>query len=100
MGLEKAAGNMTPSVSSLTGYALAHDHLMVDLSLRVHHQNARHFWRYGNGWRADRVFDCGRRRKGCVRDLDLGDRCGEEQDRRKGHGRRSCRLGSESEPTS
>merc|ERR1719159_884958 len=60
--------------------SLAHDHLLADLSLRVHHQDARYLRCDGDSRRADRVFDCGRRSQSGLRDLDLGDCRREEQD--------------------
>merc|ERR1712027_19130 len=52
--------------------SLAHHHLLVDLSLRVHHQDAGDLWCGGNSWRADRIFLFRCLGQSCLRSADLG----------------------------
>merc|ERR1712012_1440360 len=54
--------------------SLADHHLLVDLSLRVHHQDDRDLWCGGNIWGADRIFGSRRRSQGSIWSPDLGHR--------------------------
>jgi bacteriorhodopsin len=96
VGLTNAAGKQTASVASLTAYARWLTIISWCTYPFVYIIKMLHLWRIGDRRRADRVFDRGCRSQGGLRHFDLGHRRREEQDRRKGHGGRTCCHGSES----
>merc|ERR1712048_1369321 len=72
------AGTVGRSADGLR--SMAHDCILVDLSLRVHHQDARYLWCGSDSWRADWIFVCRCDRQSSLRSLDLGHCRREEQD--------------------
>merc|ERR1712012_582999 len=88
-GVGRGLGCSFPEAGTISCFpdgicSLVDHHLLVDLSFRVHHQDARDQWCCCNSWRADRIFLLRCLGQSCLWSSDLGHRQREVQARRGG----------------